>query len=97
MALELQGKTEDTGLDADDMPELDDVPERRPPPEGFGQGEGTPEQRSGDSLSQSRSLPAQADLQGSHVPLVYLEMDNASQAAALSLRPVYVRSSTLGR
>ena len=97
MALDLQGKNEDTGLDADDMPELDDVPERRPPPEGFGQGEGTPEQRSGDAPSQSRSLPVQADLQGSHVPLVYLELDNASQAAALSQRPVYVRSSTLGR
>ena len=54
-------------------------------------------QQAGDSLSQSRSLPSRAGLQGSHVPLVYLEMDNASQAAALSLRPVYVRSSTLGR
>ncbi|MGI9244209.1 MAG: transglutaminase-like domain-containing protein, partial [Verrucomicrobiales bacterium] len=48
-------------------------------------------------LSQSRSLPVQADLQSSHIPLVYLELDKLSQASAMSLSPIYVRSSTLGR
>ncbi|MGI9240463.1 MAG: hypothetical protein ACR2RV_06650, partial [Verrucomicrobiales bacterium] len=55
MAFELQGKNEDTGLNADDMPDLDDVPERRPPAGESGQqGPGSARQQAGDSLSQSR-------------------------------------------
>ena len=47
--------------------------------------------------SQSRRLPDRADLQGRHEPVLHLELDNPSQAAALSRRPIYMRSSTLAK
>ena len=105
MALDLQGK-EDSGLNADDMPDLDEVPERSEPPqyqepevsegESGGINDGTG-QRSGDSMSQVRRLPQQADLHGAHVPVLHIEVEDSAQAVALSRRPIYVRSSTLGK
>lgn len=102
MVLDLQGKTEETGLDADDMPDLDDVekydaPGREPGPGGgAGAGDGS-EQVAGDPLTQTRSLPDRADLQQRHAAVVHLRIDNELQAGALSKRPLYVRSSTLGK
>jgi transglutaminase-like putative cysteine protease len=100
MALALQGKSEDPNLNADDMPDLDDVPETdvtRDDPLGEQPNqEQASGQRAGDSMSQSRKLPQRADVQGSHEPLVYLDLDSEPQAYALAQRPIYVRSSTLG-
>ena len=105
MVRDLQGKTDDPGTDADDMPPPGDVPEGQVGVEsGMTDDESANEpgeqaggQRAGDSMSKARKLPKRADIQGSHVPVVYLKLESLQQAAALARQPVYVRSSTLGR